>query len=160
LDLFDSGKYFTVYIPPKASRTPFIRYAAAAVAAKQLARLKGVKPLINPMFTNPATTEVYPNISRVDWLFKASNYYHQTLSLLRQTVARNLDGAHSMDIAGSPIQIMCQDLGLDTGSLDDARSPGVTPAASVSGSIDDILAASVILTVYDLLDTPGPEWES
>ncbi|KAL1966214.1 hypothetical protein VTN77DRAFT_4766 [Rasamsonia byssochlamydoides] len=160
LDLFDSGRFFAVYAPMKASKTPFIRYAAAAVASKHLARLKGVKPLINSMFTSPATTEVYPNMARVDWFFKASNYYHQALSLLRQAVARNLDGSHNMDAVGSPIQIMCQDLGLDTGSLEDMRSPEVAPTASVSGNTDDILTASVILTIYDLLDTPGPEWES
>lgn len=131
-----------------------------AVAAKHLGRLKGVKPLVNPMMTNPATTEVYPSVARVDWFFKASNYYHQSLSYLRQAVSLRPDQTQLLNASLSPIQVLCQDLGLDPGRVGNMRSPITATAVSVSGSVEDILTAILILTISDILDTPGPEWES
>jgi hypothetical protein len=160
LDCHDSAKHFGTDIPRRAIHTPSIQYAAVAVAAKHLGRLRGVKPLANPVATNPATTEVYPSVGGVDWFFKASNYYHQSLSYLRQAVSLRSDRTQQLDTSLSPIQVLCLDLGLDPGSLGDMRSPIIAPAVSVPGSAEDILAAVLILTISDILDIPGPEWES
>lgn len=132
-----------------------MHYAILAIAAKHLARMNGAKPLVNSPL-NPATTEIYPNATQVDWLFKATNYYYQALFHMKQLALGQAD-FQQLDSTNSPIRILCQDLGIDQSSEKFQRS--TLPSTFVS-NIDDVYSALVILTVFDILDRPGTEWET
>lgn len=92
-------------------------------------------------------------MAKVDWSFKASNYYFQSLSYIIQLVTGSVDFQQT-DVTAPPIHILCQSLGLDK----DNRRPDISAAAKAN--FEDIMCCTVILTVYDILDAPGPEWES
>lgn len=160
LDLFDTGKFFSALVPIRGLSSPVLKYAAAAAAAKHLGRVKGEKPLVGGgLFTRPATMEVYPNASRVDWFFKAANYYHQAIFYLKQTLPGGLTSSQFSDVQETPLRIVNQWLSLNsvTGNI---SSPAATPLSSITGNIDDLLTTATILSVYEFLDAPGPEWES
>lgn len=95
-------------------------------------------------------------MAKVDWSFKASNYYFQSLSYIIQQVTGNVD-FQQIDVAASPIRILCQCLGLDTTRTESTKADVPT---TVRVNLEDILCGTVILTVYDILDAPGSEWES
>ncbi|EED21155.1 C6 finger domain protein, putative [Talaromyces stipitatus ATCC 10500] len=154
LDLHDSEKFFMFNIPKRSLQVPFIQYAILAIAAKHLARVNGVRPGLTSTL-NLATTESYPNAGQVDWLFKATNYYYQALFHLKQLLFGHAD-FQQLDTTISPIQILCQDLEIDLMSEGSRRV--ILPPSFIS-YIDDILPGVVILTVFDILDKPGTEWE-
>ena len=60
-----------------------MRYATAAIAAKQLGRVQGKKTIKVNVSGRPAMTESYPGAEYVDWHYKAANYYHKAVSYLR-----------------------------------------------------------------------------
>lgn len=95
-------------------------------------------------------------MAKTDWSFKASNYYFQSISYMIQLVTGNI-GFQQTDVTASPIRILCQSLGLDVARTDN-RKPDIP--ATVKANIEDFLCGTIILTVYDLLDAPGLEWES
>lgn len=154
LDLHDSEKFFMLNIPKRSLQVPFIQYAMLAVAAKHLSRINGAKYTSNTTF-NTTTTETYPNAGQVDWLFKATNYYYQALLHLKQLVLGQAD-FQQLDATTSPIQILCQDLEIDHTSDGHRR---VILAPRFMSYLDDILPGVVILTVFDIIDKPGTEWE-
>lgn len=97
LDISDSGKFFSAYVPVRAIDDPCLKYAIAALAAKHLGRVKGViSPAGGGLFTSPPTMEVYPNSAQVDWFLKAANYYYLAISHINASV--------SMPIQLSPAQ--------------------------------------------------------
>lgn len=59
-----------------------------------------------------------------------------------------------LDTTASPIQILCSDLKVDLTSEAAAMPPGFVH------NMDDIYPGLVILTIYDILDKPGTEWET
>ncbi|PCG97578.1 Protein of unknown function DUF3468 [Penicillium occitanis (nom. inval.)] len=154
LDLHDSEKFFMLNISKRSLQVSFIQYATLAVAAKHLARINGVRPRPNTAL-NTTTTETYPNAAQVDWLFKATNYYYQALFHLKQLVFGQAD-FQQLDATTSPIQILCQDLEIDHTSEGARRV--ILPPRFIS-YMDDILPGVVILTIFDIIDKPGTEWE-
>ncbi|KAH8689451.1 hypothetical protein BGW36DRAFT_401817 [Talaromyces proteolyticus] len=154
-DLHDSERFFTLYCPSRARHVPFIQHAISAVSAKHLGRINGIKPSTG-LNVNPAITQTYPNTAGVDWSFKASNYYFQSISYLMQTITGNVD-LQQIDVSASPIQILCHILGLDI-TRTDKRQPVISTATLVNW--DDILCGAVLLTAYDILDAQGPDWEA
>lgn len=141
-------------IPKRSLQVPFIQYAILAVAAKHLARINGVRSCRTTAL-NTTTTETYPNAGQVDWLFKATNYYYQALFHLKQLIFGQAD-FQQLDAATPPIQILCQDLEIDHTSEGPRRA--ILPPSFIS-YMDDILPGVVILTVFDIIDKPGTEWE-
>ncbi|GAB1197651.1 hypothetical protein APSETT444_006952 [Aspergillus pseudonomiae] len=135
-------------------------FAIAALAAKHLGRMKGAKsPASGGMFTSPATMEVYPNATQVDWFLKATNYYYIAASRMNSAISEAYTSISSSAILEeSAIQIASRWLSLQP----QQSSPGAEePAAStLSRKTENILAASTLMTMYKLLDEPAENWQS
>ncbi|KAJ9202683.1 putative C6 finger domain protein [Paecilomyces variotii] len=161
LDLFDAGKLFSAFVPIRSINSSMLKYAVAAAAAKHLGRVKGAKSLVGGgMFTSPATMEVYPNAPRVDWFFKAANYYHQALFYLRQSLPGSFATSQFSELAESPVQIISQWLSLNLNAMPVASDFKVNGSVTGAKVFDEILPTAAILSVYEFLDLPGPEWET
>jgi hypothetical protein len=158
LDLSDTQKFFTVHAPIRAINNLSVKYAIAALAAKHLARLKGVKASIGGMFTSPATTETYPNATQVDWFLKAANYYYLAASDLNNITSDGYTTVSSSAILESPFEILCR--WINSGQT----QANIRPASedpndvAVVRKTEDLLATATLLTMYRLLDMPGDEW--
>jgi hypothetical protein len=64
-----------------------LKYATAAIAAKHLSRVGGVRIIEGHRCGRPAMTEAYPNAAETEWSYKAVNYYYQAASHLDQDLA-------------------------------------------------------------------------
>ncbi|KAJ5156844.1 hypothetical protein N7492_009647 [Penicillium capsulatum] len=156
LDLSDTENFFSVYVPIRAINSPVLKYAVAALAAKQLGRVKGGKSSTrNGMYTNPASTEIYPNATRVDWFLKAANYYYLAASDLNNSNSNGYTALSTSAVLESPIETINR--WLSTQSRRDINS------ATIDGytlrKAEDMLAAVVLLTFYRLLDSNGEDWQ-
>lgn len=102
--MFDSTSYFGRFVPLKVHESLLLRYATAALAAKQLGRVQGRKAANVNVSGRAAMTESYPGAEYVDWHYKAANYYHKAVSYLRislrdkQTWDEFLGGASVLSI--------------------------------------------------------------
>lgn len=161
LDLFDVGNFFSALVPIRGLNSPMMKYAAAATAAKHLGRVKGAKSLIGGgMFTSPATMEVYPNTQRVDWFFKATNYYHQAMFCLRQALPGSFSTSQFSEIPESPVQIISQWLSLNPNAMRISSDLKVNGSTAGPKTFDEILPTAAILSFYEFFDLPGTEWET
>lgn len=127
----------------------------AALAAKQLGRVKGSKSCLGRgMFTSPATTETYPNSEQVDWFLKAANYYYLSVSDLTASTSDGYSVVSTSAVLDSPIDLVGRWLNKQAKqgagqNLDDGFPFRKT---------EDILATVTVLTLYKLLDAKGEEW--
>ena len=137
-----------MYVPIRAIDTVSLKYAVAALSAKHLGRVKGAKSITGGgMFTNPATTEIYPNASRVDWFLKAANYYYLAISNMQTAGVETYGSIHTSAVLGSPIEVLGQLVKLwPPSGLDESTTAGF------ARKIEDSMATTVILYVYKLLD--------
>ena len=133
MDLFDRDKHFGNLVPLKALRDALLRNAIAAVAAKQLARVKGSKPFMANQYQKPATMEVYEDNIDSDWFYKAANYYDKAIAFSR---------VYLQAIAGS---------------VGTPGTPG-TQAVAAMANPDDLLVAVSILSLYESLDNLDVGW--
>jgi hypothetical protein len=159
LDLSDSGKFFTVYVPIRAINNQSLKYAIAALAAKHLGQVKGAKLAAGSgMFTSPAIMETYPNSTQVDWFLKAANYYYLAVSELNTATSDGYTSVSSSAVLGSPIEMLGRWLNsVSTQSgLDPASNAPFT--ATLLRKTEEMLAVVVLLTFYRLMDTSGDEW--
>ncbi|KAI9932520.1 hypothetical protein ASPWEDRAFT_144490 [Aspergillus wentii DTO 134E9] len=155
LDLSDSRKFFTVYVPIHAINSDFLKHSIAALVAKHLGRVKGAKcTTAGGMSTNPATMELYPNSSDVDWFLKAANYYYLAVSRLNASISDYYSTVSSSVILESPIETVGRWLRLQ------AAQAGSVSFDRFSRKAEDLLAASALLTMYKLMDEPGENWQS
>lgn len=88
LDLFNPVNFFGTLVPSLSREHDVLRYSTAAVAAKQLGCVGGLRSLGGGLSRTPASTEVYPNSGNVDWAYKAANYYHQALANLQRLLSQ------------------------------------------------------------------------
>lgn len=135
MDLYDREKHFTHLVPLKALRDALLRNAIAAVAAKQLGRVKGQKPFSNLQTQKPSAMEVLDESADVDWFYKAANYYDKAIAFSRQ---------YLQAVSG----------GLNT---TDSPSPNTHAALSLANS-DDLLVAVSIFSLYESLDNTDTGW--
>lgn len=142
-------------MPIRAINCSSLKYAMAALAAKQLGRIKGVKSATaRGIFTSPATTETYPNATKVDWFLKAANYYYLAASDLNTSTSDGYAIVSSSAVLESPVEMVSrwlrkratQGMGQD---LHDGTLLRTT---------EEMLATIVVLTFYKLLDMHGEEW--
>ncbi|KAI5365015.1 Putative zn(2)-C6 fungal-type DNA-binding domain, fungal transcription factor [Septoria linicola] len=134
MDLFDRDKHFTHLVPLKALRDALLRNAIAAVAAKQLGRVKGRKPFTGRQFQKPSAMEVLDDsTSQIDWFYKAANYYDKAIAFSRQY------------------------LQAVSGELSNPPSPNTQLAVSMANS-DDLLVAVSIFSLYESLDNLETGW--
>lgn len=127
MDLFDKDEHFAHLVPLKALRDALLRNAIAAVAAKQLGRVKGSKPFIGKQCQKPAHMEIIEDEGGVNWFYKAANYYDKAIAFSRTYLAAL------------------------SGSLTRPSSPH-TPGSSPMGNSDDLLVAVSIFSLYESLD--------
>ncbi|EMC97336.1 hypothetical protein BAUCODRAFT_33056 [Baudoinia panamericana UAMH 10762] len=135
MDLFDQDKHFGHLVPLKALRDALLRNAIAAVAAKQLGRVKGVKPFVGVQCQRPAMMEIIDGTIEIDWFYKAANYYDKAIAFSR--------------------------LYLDaiSGSLSAPSSPSTQMSLSLANS-DDLLVAVSLFSLYECLDNREMGWLS
>ncbi|KAJ5823713.1 hypothetical protein N7447_006053 [Penicillium robsamsonii] len=158
LDLSDTQKFFTVHVPIRAINNLSVKYAISALAAKHLARLKGVKPSTGGMFTSPATTEIYPNATQVDWFLKAANYYYLAASDLNNITSDGYTTVSSSAILESPFEIVSR--WISSRQIQASIKPASEDPNDVAviRKTEELLATATLLTMYRLLDMPGDEW--
>lgn len=133
MDLFDRDKHFGNLVPLKALRDALLRNAIAAVAAKQLARVKGSKPFMGNQCQKPATMEVFEDNPDADWFYKAANYYDKAIAFSR-VYLQAISG-----VVGTP------------------GTPG-TQAVAANANSDDLLVAVSIFSLYESLDNLEIGW--
>lgn len=158
LDLSDAGKFFTVYAPIRAINNTSVKYAIAALAAKHLARVKGVTSPNGGMFTSPATTEVYPNATQVDWFLKAANYYYLAASELNNLTSDGYTTVSSSAVLESPFETISRWIRSPRNQLLLKPMSEDPDDVAVIRKTEEMLATAAILTMYRLLDMPGDEW--
>jgi hypothetical protein len=133
MDLFDNDKHFQHLVPLKALKDALLRNAIAAVAAKQLGRVKGHKPFLGNQTQRPATMEIIGDEVQVDWFYKAANYYDKAIAFSRMY-----------------LQAL-------SGSLSQPTSPDAQITLSPASS-DDLLVAVSIFSLYESLDNRELGW--
>jgi hypothetical protein len=149
MDLFDLGTYFASYVPVKARENSLLKYAAAACAAKALARVQRRRPVTG--VGGPR----YPEPIYVDWKHKAAVYYDNAVSLLLQALKNNANS--SPNDSGCEMR---QSLGNSAYGYD-VQAPKRRRASSdpsFVSSTDEVLAASAILCAYEFMDASVSEW--
>ena len=130
MDLFDKDKHFGHIVPLKALRDALLRNAVAAVAAKQLGRVKGLKPFLGKQSQRPSTMEVLDEHHEVDWFYKAANYYDKAIALSRMYI----------------------------GALSSRPSSPDLQSTLSSASSDDLLVAVSLFSLYESLDNREMGW--
>lgn len=106
------------------------------------------------IFTSPATTEMYPNASRVDWFLKAANYYYLAVSGLNNVTSGGYTVVSTSAVLQSPIQMIAQWQARLSSTIHNSDH------GSPLRKTEEILATVALLTLYRLLDTQGEEWHS
>ncbi|KAE8330414.1 hypothetical protein BDV39DRAFT_170579 [Aspergillus sergii] len=159
LDVSDSTRFFEVHVPIRAINDPFLNFAIAALAAKHLGRMKGAtSPASGGMFTSPATMEIYPNATQVDWFLKATNYYYIAASRMNSAISEAYTSVSSSAILEeSAIQIASRWLSSQPQQSSSAAEEAAT--STFSRKAENILAASTIMTMYKILDEPAENWQ-
>jgi hypothetical protein len=145
MDLYDFGNYFSSYIVVKAMRSPLQRYAAAAIAAKQLGRVGGKKAVVGGVYSRQAAMEVYPNADKVNWLYSAAKHYDKAIACLRVELLRG-DTEDALD-------------SYTTDQIDGSQKHGrLAKERGQSVQTDELLAAISVLSVYEFMDDSAIEW--
>lgn len=133
MDLFDCEKHFGQLVPLKALRDALLKNSIAAVAAKQLGRVRGNKPFLGRQHQRPATMEIIDDSAGIDWYYKAANYYDKAIMYSR---------------------LYLQAL---SGTLSNPPSPA-TSATLTGANSDDLLLAVSIFSLYESLDNAEAGW--
>ncbi|KAL3462336.1 hypothetical protein BJX64DRAFT_288459 [Aspergillus heterothallicus] len=149
MDLYDLGTYFASHVPVKALRNPLLKYAACAHAAKQLGHVKVDKPPVRGVRLSQAFPGVQADSKNIDWCWKGAKYYEKAIQILMKELQP--DGGNRDTFK----QNQTSEMGDDT----DQRARSYTEYRLSHGNrSDEILAATAILSVYELLDATGPAW--
>lgn len=156
MDLFDLGTYFASYVPVKALSNPLLKYSACAYAAKQLGRVKGAKGSFGGVFSRQASMEIWPDAENVDWYYYGAKYYDKAIQLLMESLQHDGQGpplSNPEAFGQWQAAEICDD-------VEDShrRRRRLTNSRLSSAHSDEVLAATAILSVYEFLDSTGPEW--
>jgi hypothetical protein len=155
MDLFDRGTYFTSYVPIAACENLILKYAAIACAAKALAQVQGRNPVMGRNISRQPHVDLYPDASSVDWKHKAVVFYDHAVSMLLQAVKNDTNAAPD----ASDCELRQQNGA--PGYAFEGQAPKRRRTSSNANLVpnpDDLLAASAMLCVYELLDSSIPEW--
>lgn len=155
MDLFDLGLYFSYYVPAKAADHTFLKYAAAACAAKALGRISGQRPAFGGNASQLAWTEQFPECRSVDWLHKGAEHYRTAVKLLREALHEDYqkylsdhpESHKRHDPTEHPVE-----------SPTKRRKLSNLPSHVYRTNSDELLAATAILCVYEFLDASNLEW--
>ncbi|KAK2783108.1 hypothetical protein FQN52_000449 [Onygenales sp. PD_12] len=157
LDLFDKDRFYTVYVPVQALECLLLKYSIAAVAAKHLGRLQGLRNSKPHWRSRPSIMEAYPDSHRVDWLYKAANYYYRTLSYLRHEMPQGWPGSALVDCELSRHGYSANGLPLNTMETDLEHELSLI-SRRMKICRDEVIAATSILALYESIDASNDEW--
>ena len=169
MDLYDLNSYFAYYVPVKAMTNPLLRFAAASYSAKQLSRVGGRKQARGGYATQQGYSELWPDITKVDWGNKAAQYYDKAIKIL---LAALRDGAvgvgptvtdegqleYGASVPAGKRKAFHASSPSDSsgsGSLERAKRRKISAGPSLS---DEMAAATAIMCNYELLHDAGPDW--
>ena len=164
MDLFDRERYFTSCVPIKALDSPLLRYSAIAIAAKQLGRINGDERSSDEKYSTPAFMQLYGKSTQVNWLYKAASYYDRAISYLQLYLRQALPGHEILSSEGSSHTNFAVPESLSTNGRESRLISIAQQTRDVSrkpfsqSMLDDLLAATSILSVYEFLDHSGTEW--
>ncbi|KAL3469974.1 hypothetical protein BJX99DRAFT_240343 [Aspergillus californicus] len=148
MDLYDLGTYFASHVPMKALRNPLLKYAACAHAAKQLGHVKTDNPPVGGVRLSQAFPKAQKDATAIDWCWKGAKYYEKAIQLLMKELQPEPGHADRFG-QGQGNEVI--------GEYQRARRYTEYRLSHGSRS-DEILAATAILSVYELLDATGPAW--
>ena len=173
MDLFDTQKYFTNYVPVKAMTNPILKTATCAYAARQLSLVGGRRPVMGGAASTQAPSEIYPRMSQKAWAYKCTQYYDKAVELLVEGIKNGQVGvgrnSPDQEIPNSPSDQMCNSPGDKRKSdhiyySNDSQMPPlqwkkrrkISQGRCVS---DEMTAATAILCDYEQMkDGAGIEW--
>ncbi|KAL4808121.1 hypothetical protein BDV18DRAFT_96211 [Aspergillus unguis] len=156
-DVSDAGKFFSACVPVRAMDEESLRFAIAAISAKHLGKMKGLRSTsTSGIFTSPSTMESYPNEQQVDWTLKAANYYYLSVSRMSSSVS-DYAAISTSDILELPISILNRWLNLQ---LKLAKEQPQVASEPIWRKTENLLATATILTFYKVLDEPSEKWQS
>ena len=152
MDLFDLDKYFGSYVPVQARSNALLKHAACAYAAKQLGQAKGQKATHGGICSRQARMEIYDD-SSVDWLWEGAYHYDKSIALLMETMQ---DGQYQVHLDESTI--VAQPPLLASQDLDAEINNQQLTGAKLRLRSDEVVAATVILCVYEFVSATGAAW--
>lgn len=158
MDLFDLGCYFAHLVPVQSLSNPLLRYSACAYAAKQIARVRGMKAIVGGLVQIQAAMEMYPHPETVDWAYIGAKYYDRAISLLMEelSMSGNQDPHMTPMAEETSASAMHIDSPMRASTQTNKRRRLSRP---VHGNIaDETLAAAAILCVYEFLDNANTAW--
>lgn len=147
--MFDIEHYFSSQVPVKALSNPLLKYAACAYAAKQIGRVNGTNVITGGSCLRQAVKRIWPNTERVDWYYYGTKYYEKAIQLLMEELQH---GGQSPPLSASEFS-GAQNATSKRRKLSSIH--GELPSTHSNG----VLAATAILSAYELLDGTGPEWD-
>ncbi|KAH8423628.1 Zn(II)2Cys6 transcription factor domain-containing protein [Aspergillus melleus] len=157
MDLFDLGTYFASYIPVRALTNPLLKYAACAYSAKQLGRVRKFGSSTGDAVPIQASLDSWPDESAVDWGWYGAKYYEKAIQLLMKELQPD-KGPAPLSTPEAFGQWQAAEL-CENGDNPRKRRRRYTESRLSNGvHSDEILAATAILSVYELLDATGPAW--
>jgi hypothetical protein len=164
MDLFDRENYFSSCVPVKALDSPLLHYSAMAIAAKQLGRAKVERPAAGDKYSTPSIMQLYGHSTQVDRLYKAASYYDRAISYLQLYLRQALPRHETTFVADNPTSNIAMPDPLGAASHESRQISIARETRDVSrrpfsqSMLDDLLAATSILSVYEFLDHSGTEW--
>jgi hypothetical protein len=150
MDLYDIGNYFASYITSNALQNSLLRYAAAAIAAKQLGR---THVLGSKTKEKRARTELHPDGEKVDWPYTATKYYAKAIASLRMAIIpdeRRVRIPSGLSNSREESEYHA--------TLGTSKRPRNCCSFFSRTRTDRLLAATSILSVYEFLDGSDEEW--
>lgn len=155
MDIFDTGAYFTSYVPMKSQRSELLNYAAVACAAKTLARVQEYGLATGDTGWSETRNKMQQDMHSIDWQRRAAEHHNTALSLLlralKEAAAKAVEGS-GRSCTPYADKVRCSsdpDLSTERSFTDNSRPQFDT---------DEILTASAILCMYECLDSSIPEW--
>ena len=157
MDLYDLGTYFSGYVPVQARNHSLLRHAACAYAAKQIYLASRQRSNIDGRSPRQATTRAYIDKS-VDWERESSFHYDQSIILLRQLILENQSPTTAIDFASVHFEEENHGSRIDIGLAHSSRSTMQKEHIQARLWSDDVVAAAIILGVYEFMSNTGAAW--
>jgi hypothetical protein len=145
LDFLGQSNYFSTMIPVEANSCALLRYAACAIAAKQLGRVKGKKVTAGGICSQPAATESFPDAENVDWFYIGAKYYDKAITCLQEALVKNV---------AQQCLWTCNPDESERSRKQRRGDPGI----DCSRAVDGLLSCTSILSVYEFMDGSDLEW--
>jgi hypothetical protein len=155
MDLYDLRFYFSLDVPIRALSSPLLKAAVCAYTAKHLSRVN-VNSKAGPP-SSPRSTTMWPEADQVDWAVLGARYYASAINLLRET----LKEPHLLSFSSNPSprdQEISMGINMKTSGCCQTES-AATPEAPISTiGLDEVLAATAILCVYEHISASESAW--